>query len=109
MSISAFPFERAEPVTVRRVLLVPHTHHDVGYTASPRIVDDQHRAIVGEVLRLAAADRKSSGAGPVAGPGGAGLAGRFRWTFEVARPVLRFLSTATPAERADLQRLVAEG
>jgi hypothetical protein len=83
-------------VPIRQILLVPHTHHDVGYTASPRVVDGLHREIVGEVLRLAG---QSATAGP----------DRFRWTFEVARPVLRFLAEASPAEVAELRRLAAEG
>ncbi len=74
---------------IREVLLVGSTHHDVGYTNSPRIVDDQHRRIVGEVLRLCEAD-----------PTGA-----FRWTFEVARPVLK----ALPRDAERLRRLVREG
>jgi len=81
---------------IRRVLLVGHTHHDVGYTNSPRIVDDQHRRIVAEVLRLCAHDRRTD-------------AERFRWTFEVARPVLRFLATADASDVERLRRLVAEG
>ena len=89
-------------MSVHRVLLVPHTHHDVGYTASPRVVDDRHRAIVGEVLRLADAD-------PADDPAAHDAPERFRWTFEVARPVLRFLAAATPAERAALRRLVEDG
>lgn len=79
---------------IREILLVPHTHHDVGYTNSPRVVDRRHRAIVGEVLRLAQA---------AAGPG----PGQFRWTFEVARPVLGFLRDAAPAEREHLRALAA--
>ena len=82
--------------TIHTVLLLPHTHHDVGYTNSPRIVDRMHARIVGEVLRLA----EGHGA---PGPD------QFRWTFEVARPVLRFLAGAAPDDVAALRRLVAEG
>ncbi|HZC73120.1 MAG TPA: hypothetical protein VE442_20670 [Jatrophihabitans sp.] len=82
---------------IREILLVPHTHHDVGYTNSPRVVDRVHREIVGEVLRLADA---------AAAPGGAD---QLRWTFEVARPVLAFLRDAAPAERQQLRELVAAG
>lgn len=39
-------------MTIRQILLIPHTHHDIGYTNSPRIVDELHTGIVGEVLRL---------------------------------------------------------
>jgi alpha-mannosidase len=86
-----------DPVpSIREILLVPHTHHDVGYTNSPRIVDDAHRRIVGEVLDLA--ER-----GPAEGPDA------FRWTFEVARPVLRFLEQAEPADADRLRALARAG
>ena len=81
---------------IRQILLLGHTHHDVGYTNSPRIVDEQHRRIVAEVLRLAEAD-------PTPGPA------QFRWTFEVARPVLRFLAGADPAQVHRLRRFVDSG
>jgi hypothetical protein len=91
------PKPQKDPVSaIREILLVPHTHHDVGYTNSPRIVDDAHRRIVGEILDLA--ER-----GPSAGPDA------FRWTFEVARPVLRFLEQAAPADAERLRQLAAAG
>ena len=81
---------------IRRILLVGHTHHDVGYTNSPRLIDPAHARIVGRVLDLCDA---SPGDGPDA----------FRWTFEVARPVLRFLDTASAADVERLRARVAEG
>ncbi|WP_020076297.1 hypothetical protein [Cryocola sp. 340MFSha3.1] len=83
---------------IRRLLLLGHTHHDVGYTNSPRIIDGMHAQIVREVLRLADQDTAAPDAPD-----------RFRWTFEVARPVLEFLRTATPAEVARLRELAADG
>ncbi len=83
-------------MTIRQILLVGHTHHDVGYTNSPRIIDRMHARIVAEVLRLC----DSHG---TAGPD------QFRWTFEVARPVLNFLRTASPADAARLGCLVEHG
>ncbi|HEX6499103.1 MAG TPA: hypothetical protein VF054_08745 [Micromonosporaceae bacterium] len=77
---------------IREVVLVPHTHHDLGYTNSPRIVDGLHRRIVPEVLRLADAH-------PAPGPD------QFRWTFEVSRPVLRYLADAEPSDVERLRRL----
>lgn len=74
---------------VREILLVAHTHHDVGYTNSPRIIDPLHARIVSRVLDLCD-EFGSEGAE------------QFRWTFEVARPVLNFLRTA---DRVDLERL----
>jgi alpha-mannosidase len=82
--------------SIREILLVPHTHHDVGYTNSPRIVDDAHRRIVGEILKLC-------GESPATGPDA------FKWTFEVSRPVLRFLETAEKKQVRLLTELVAEG
>jgi hypothetical protein len=76
-------------------LLLGHTHHDLGYTNSPRIIDGMHARIVREVLDLCDAHAAEG-------------ADQFRWTFEVARPVLRFLATATKQDVARLVRLVAE-
>ncbi len=81
---------------IRSVLLLGHTHHDVGYTNSPRLVDDAHRRIVSRVLDLCDED-------PTEGDDA------FRWTFEVARPVLNFLRTADEREVQRLCRLVASG
>lgn len=83
---------------IRRLLLLGHTHHDVGYTNSPRIIDGMHAQIVREVIRLADQDAAVPDAPD-----------RFRWTFEVARPVLEFLRTATPAETARLRELATDG
>lgn len=81
---------------ITQVLMIPHTHHDVGYTNSPRLVDRGHRAIVDRVLDLA---EEHDGDGPEA----------FRWTFEAARPVLGYVRAA-PAERVDrLVRLARSG
>src|SRR6478736_218792 len=79
---------------IRQVLLVGHTHHDVGYTNSPRLIDDLHAATVRRVLDLC---DTNDGTGPDA----------FRWTFEVARPVLRFLDSAGAADVERLRRRVA--
>jgi alpha-mannosidase len=81
---------------MRQILLLGHTHHDVGYTNSPRIIDRMHARIVNEVLDLIDAE---PGDGPDA----------MRWTFEVARPVLNFLARADAAEVERLVRAVAGG
>lgn len=83
-------------MTIRQILLLGHTHHDVGYTNSPRLIDRQHAQIVDHVLELASAH---AGDGP----------DRFRWTFEVARPVLNYLRTARPEQREQLAALVRDG
>jgi hypothetical protein len=82
--------------TIRRILLVGHTHHDVGYTNSPRIIDPMHAKLVGRVLELC---DEHSAPGP----------DQFRWTFEVARPVLAFLRQASAADAAKLRDLAAAG
>ncbi|WP_308493056.1 hypothetical protein [Microbacterium terrisoli] len=82
-------------MSIRQILLVPHTHHDVGYTNSPRIIDEMHARIVDRVLDLAGA--------PSAGPDD------FRWTFEVARPVIAFMRDAPAERRRLLARLVHDG
>src|SRR6478735_241313 len=92
------PRRKALMPRIRRLLLLGHTHHDVGYTNSPRIIDGMHAQIVREVLRLAAADDAAS-----PDPD------RFRWTFEVARPVLNFLRSATDDEVRELRDRVADG
>ncbi|BDZ45700.1 hypothetical protein [Naasia aerilata] len=78
---------------IKRVFLVGHTHHDVGYTNSPRIIDRMHESIVRQVLDLSDAHAAEG----------------FRWTFEVARPVLRFLEHASPEEVERLRARVADG
>ncbi|WP_309127263.1 hypothetical protein [Microbacterium sp.] len=81
---------------IRQILLLGHTHHDVGYTNSPRLIDGMHARIVDHVLDLVRQH-------PPDGPDG------FRWTFEAARPVLRFLRTATAEQKAQLAALVQAG
>ncbi|WP_235008255.1 polysaccharide deacetylase family protein [Microbacterium timonense] len=58
-------------MSIREILLIGHTHHDVGYTNSPRLIDTMHGRIVDRVLELADENRAD-------GPDG------FRWTFEVS-------------------------
>jgi hypothetical protein len=83
-------------MSIRQILLIGHTHHDVGYTNSPRLIDTMHSRIVDHVLEIA--DRI-----PTDGADG------FRWTFEVARPVLSFLRRATPAQAEQLAALSRSG
>ena len=83
-------------MSIREILLIGHTHHDVGYTNSPRLIDTMHGRIVDRVLELA---DEHPGDGPDA----------FRWTFEVARPVLNFVRRATPRQADRLAELSAAG
>lgn len=81
---------------ISELLLVPHTHHDVGYTDSPRLIDRQHRDIVRRVLDLADSTHAD---GPEA----------LRWTFEISRPVLEFVRHGDAADLARLRRHVDDG
>lgn len=83
-------------MSIRQILLIGHTHHDVGYTNSPRLIDHMHGRIVDRVLEIAEEL-------PADGPDG------FRWTFEVARPVLSFLKRAAPSQVEQLARLTRSG
>jgi alpha-mannosidase len=78
------------------VLLVPHSHHDVGYTHTPHHVLRLHALSVGEAIRLCNE--------PAADPRAA-----FRWTLEVTRPLLDFLREADAPTVDALRRLVADG
>ncbi len=75
---------------------MPHAHHDVGYTHSPRVILPLHTEAVREAIRLAAD-------GDPADPSA------FRWTFENSRPVVQFLNGATVNEVAALRRAIADG
>jgi alpha-mannosidase len=81
---------------IREILVVPHAHHDVGYTDSPRLILGLHTEAVRAAIRLAA---QGDATDPAA----------FRWTFEVARPVDAFLREATTAEIDSLRAAIAHG
>jgi hypothetical protein len=81
---------------IRDVLIVPHAHHDVGYTHTPRVILPLHTEAVGEAIRLAAT---TDPADPAA----------FRWSFENSRPVVKFLDDATDDELAALRTASGSG
>lgn len=76
--VESIPSSATPPTKLKEILLVSHTHHDVGYTLSPRLMDSAHVDIVEHVLDLIEA---TPGNGPDV----------MRWTFEVSRPVLQFV------------------
>lgn len=90
---------------IHEILLLGHTHHDVGYTNSPRIVDPMHRRIVAQVLDLCDATAGDDQLDDEPDDERALM----RWTFEVARPVLRFVRDAGTADVDRLRRLVDSG
>ena len=64
------PHPRGTFVSIRQILLVPHTPHDVGYTNGPRVVDRLHQEIVGEgwVIREKSASGNVQGMSETHGP-----------------------------------------
>ena len=81
---------------ITEILVVPHTHHDVGYTHTPRTILPLHWRAVREAIRLSEEPNTDQRAA-------------FRWTMEVARPVLQFLKEAEPAEVDQLRVAVQTG
>lgn len=72
---------------VREILVLPHTHHDVGYTDTPSQSEMLHVAALSAGIELCLEDAK---------PGTA----QMKWTVEVSRPLLRLLdSDPTAIER----------
>lgn len=76
---------------VRRLLLVPHTHTDVGYTAAPGTVAAWQADFLLRAVELAERDPA------------------FRWTCEGFWGVERFLACATQAEAARFEAQVRAG
>jgi hypothetical protein len=64
--------------SIREILVLPHTHHDVGYTDTPAQSEHLHREALSVGIDLALED---------AGQGRA----QMKWTVEVSRPLLRLL------------------
>ncbi|HEX6606376.1 MAG TPA: hypothetical protein VF276_05605, partial [Chloroflexia bacterium] len=82
---------------ITELLLVPHTHHDIGYTHVPDVCMRMHEQAIYEAMGLCEAALADDS--PAA----------FRWTVEISRPLLAFLRGAVPADVARLQALVARG
>jgi alpha-mannosidase len=80
---------------IKQILMIPHTHHDMGYTHIPEVVMRSHVDAIYEVLRLCervGADHEDEA---------------FRWTIEISEPLMRFLKSASPDEVYRLQSLIA--
>lgn len=65
---------------VREILVLPHTHHDVGYTDTPSESEMLHLEALSTGINLSLEDAK---------PGHA----QMKWTVEVSRPLLRLLDS----------------
>jgi alpha-mannosidase len=82
---------------IKEILLVPHTHHDVGYTHIPEVCLRMHERYIHEAIALCEQDIDDNS--PAA----------FRWTIEISRPLIHYLRRASSTDVERLQRLVAEG
>ncbi len=80
---------------ITEILIVPHTHHDAGYTHVPETILRMHERFIHEALALCEQD------GDDASPSA------FRWTVEASLPLLKFLRHASAGDVARLQSLVA--
>lgn len=82
---------------IEEILLVHHSHTDVGYTHDQPIVWDLYRRFIDRAVELA--DRDANREGPDA----------FRWTVEATGPLMRWLDDASD-ERVDrFERLERAG
>ncbi len=82
---------------IREILLLHHSHLDVGYTHSQPIVWEMHREFIDQALRLLA---DTAGWPPLSQP---------KWTCEVTEPVLRWLACAGDGELALFKALLRQG
>lgn len=78
-------------MSVRRIILVQHTHTDIGYTGLSPDVAVQHIRYFRSVLEHCRQDE------------------RFRWTIEAGWALEQFLSVASTAERKDIKARIASG
>lgn len=82
---------------IHRILLVHHTHTDIGYTHSQPVVWRLHRQFIDDAIQLC---ERTSGLDP---------ASRVRWTCEVTSTLVDWLSHAEPEQIARFRRLVELG
>ncbi len=82
-------------VKLTEILVVPHTHHDVGYTHVPETLLQMHEHFIYEAMALCERDGHDSSASA------------FRWTVEASQPLPRFLRRASAHDIERLQALVA--
>jgi alpha-mannosidase len=82
---------------IQEILLVPHTHHDVGYTHIPEVCLRMHERYIKEAVMLCEHDLEDDS--PAA----------FRWTIEISLPLVRYLRRAASKEVERLHKLVSAG
>jgi hypothetical protein len=80
---------------ISEILIVPHTHHDIGYTHVPDVCLRAHEQAIGHAMALCELDSDDTSASA------------FRWTVEISRPLVEFLNHASDADIRLFQSLVA--
>ena len=81
---------------IREILIVPHTHHDIGYTHVPEVCLQMQERSIYEIIELCEVGREAA---PES----------FRWTVEISRPFIDFLHHASPEWIERLHMLVKRG
>lgn len=87
---------KASPA-IREIVVIHHTHTDIGFTHPPRMVWELHRRFIDEAIELC----EATGRWPEIS--------RVRWTCETTEPLVRWLQQASPRQVARLRRLVRRG
>ncbi len=82
---------------LREILVVHHTHTDWGYTAHPRVVEEQHHHYIDQVVDLCCRHRDVDSEMC------------YRWTCEAAWVVQGYLRTRTPRQRRAFLDCVQRG
>lgn len=82
---------------LQEILVLHHSHLDVGYTHSQPIIWEMHREYIDLALNL------------LENTAGWPEGSRPKWTCEVTAPVLRWLETASPADERRFARQVEAG
>lgn len=85
------------PVHRRTLVLLPHSHTDIGYSAPQPEVERNHMRYIDEAIALAESTS--------AAPEGA----RFRWNIEVMWPLESYVKSASPRQKERLVRAVRNG
>jgi alpha-mannosidase len=88
---------RVEPVRKVQIFILPHSHHDLGYTDLQKNVEEQQMANISRGIELA---RKTANYPPGA---------RFVWNLEVLWGADLFMRTKTRPEREELISAVKKG
>src|SRR4051794_996062 len=88
---------RSDMPKIDEVLVVGHTHHDVGYTNVPALITRMHECAVYKTIELCEQDEPAD------------ERAAFRWTLEISRPVVHFLRHAADKDITRFQAQVAAG